>query len=267
MDSTFTITFGDQAENHAGMQKIGELAERGFTCAELRGAQQQHAACTIRDLVAEGGVEGYPEACVLVFKGGVDQLLGAGAADDLYQEMMGVETDKKAKMRGRVVNKRARYHVCFDAEPPEPDYEEGTGRIVAFRGVPLVQRLREALPTVFGAQDAAQNAAQDAAQKAADLKAELNHYYDDTCGIGWHGDSERRIVIGVRVGRPIPLHYQWWGPKATGRAPVGATIKLDLDHGDIYVMSEKAAGTDWRRSVVPTLRHAAGARKYLALPK
>lgn len=33
--STFTITFGDQAENHKGMQVIGKMAERGFSPKDL----------------------------------------------------------------------------------------------------------------------------------------------------------------------------------------------------------------------------------------
>ena len=34
-NKTFTITFGDQGENHAGMQKIGELVDDGFTLDEI----------------------------------------------------------------------------------------------------------------------------------------------------------------------------------------------------------------------------------------
>jgi hypothetical protein len=29
--SSITITFGDQAENHVGMQVIGKAADKGFT--------------------------------------------------------------------------------------------------------------------------------------------------------------------------------------------------------------------------------------------
>lgn len=36
--STFTLTFGDQAENHAGMKKIGIMAEEGFNLDDLEGA-------------------------------------------------------------------------------------------------------------------------------------------------------------------------------------------------------------------------------------
>lgn len=37
--SSITITFGDQAENHKGMQIIGAPAERGFSREEITAAQ------------------------------------------------------------------------------------------------------------------------------------------------------------------------------------------------------------------------------------
>ena len=39
MQSTITLTLGDQAENHVGMQKIGQLADCGFTHEDLLSAK------------------------------------------------------------------------------------------------------------------------------------------------------------------------------------------------------------------------------------
>ncbi len=39
---------------------------------------------------------------------------------------------------------------------------------------------------------------------------------------------------------------------------MGELVRFDLARGALYAMSEKAVGCDWRRTVVPTLRHAAG---------
>ena len=36
-----------------------------------------------------------------------------------------------------------------------------------------------------------------------------------------------------------------------------------LNHGDIYIMSEKAVGTDWKKNSILSVRHAAGCDKYL----
>lgn len=110
----------------------------------------------------------------------------------------------------------------------------------------MLNKAREKLPDVFG-------------DKANDMKVEGNYYYDVLkCGIGYHGDSERRRVIGLRLGSTIPICYQWY----KDNLPVGPSIKIYLDHGDIYIMSEKAVGTDWKKRNIYTLRHAAGCSKY-----
>ena len=169
----------------------------------------------------------------------------------MYREQMALTVDKKAKMRGRVVNKHARWNVCYGEENQEPSYEDGKGRVVAFRDVPLVQAIRDNLPKVIG-------------DKATDLQGELNKYYNPAqCGIGFHGDSERKMVACVRLGASTPLHYQWF----VRGSPVGERVKLMLNHGDFYIMSEKATGFDWKKRIIPTLRHAAGAEKYLKIVK
>ena len=38
---------------------------------------------------------------------------------------------------------------------------------------------------------------------------------------------------------------------------------LGIQHGDIYLMSDKAVGYDWKIRSIPTLRHAAGTGDYL----
>ena len=155
--------------------------------------------------------------------------------------------DKQALMRGRVVNKHARWNLIVADAAQEPDYERGRGRVVTFERLPMLRAVRAGVAHYFGA-------------RGAGLLAEANYYYDPAqTGIGFHGDAERRIVIALRLGAPIPLHYQWFHRGA----PVGARIEIALQPGDMYAMSEKAVGTDWRRSSVLTLRHAAGAPAFL----
>jgi hypothetical protein len=60
------------------------------------------------------------------------------------------------------------------------------------------------------------------------------------------------------LGATIPLVYQWY----IGGAKVGDAVILTLEHDDVYFMSEKATGNDWRNPDIATLRHAAGCSKY-----
>ena len=257
--SAITITYGDCAENHVGMQKLGVLRPEGLTYSDLATARDRFerlgCRCELVDLVsrarAEDVFEGLdPEpAEVLVVRGAVDAILGEGGADALYTEQNGLPHDKKALMKGRVVNKLARHNLCFADRAQEPDYEAGRGRVVSYGEVPLTAAVRNALPPIFG-------------EKTAALYSEGNYYYDPAkCGIGFHGDSERRIVVAVRVGADIPLHFQWF----YDRIPRGGRVELELRHGDMYAMSQKAVGTDWKRPSLPTLRHAAGAQRFLVI--
>jgi len=246
-NSCITITFGDVAENHVGMEKIGKMAEDGFEIEELEEAKKKFEKkgfeCELIDL-NEALSEEAEEAAVLIVRKGAKYFCDI---DTLFEEQLALEWDTKALFRGVVKNKRARYNLCYAEKPQEPCYEEGKGRIVAFDELPSLNKVRNGLPKVIG-------------EKATDLNAEGNLYYDPSkTGIGFHGDAERKRVVAIRLGASIPLHYQWFHRFS----PIGERIRIVLNHGDLYIMSEKATGFDWKRSSQFTLRHAAGADKYL----
>ncbi len=57
------------------------------------------------------------------------------------------------------------------------------------------------------------------------------------------------------------MHYQWFYKSE----PVGDRMIFPVDGGDIYVMSEKAVGTDWLLKNTYTLRHATGAAAFTTI--
>ncbi len=243
-----TLTFGDCAENHAGMQMLGTLAERGYTKEELEEIGRNFEGKEVelielhKVMSAENGEE-LPEAYVLV----VRKALKNTIRDGLMEEVKRLAWDKMAKMRGKVVNKHARYNLCFDWFDQEADYDAGKGTVINIKNLPILHKLHERISSL---------------PNSSDLKVEGNYYYDlRECGIGFHGDSERAKVIGVRLGGSYPLYYRWYQESKTISDP----YKIVLNHGDLYVMSEKAVGQDWKKKLVPTLRHAAGAKKYTGL--
>ena len=254
--STITITFGDQAENHVGMQKLGNgLANEGFSVEELTLLKQKieenddSMVCELIDLNKKGNIDvDATSACVLIVRNGVEFFAkDSFKNNDIHKELESLEWDTKAKMYGRIVNKHARHNLCFADFEQKPDYDAGKGTVVSYESVPLLRKVRTEFQEFFGS-------------KAKSLFAEGNLYYDTSkCGIGYHGDAERKIVVAFRLGATLPLHYHWFHE---GK-PIGDTIKLTLNHGDLYVMSEKATGFDWKKKKEPTLRHAAGCSKFL----
>jgi hypothetical protein len=108
----------------------------------------------------------------------------------MFDEQCSLNYDKKAYMYGRVVNKNARWNICFSDFSQEPDYENKKGRIIDFRDVSLMRFLRDKLSQITD----------------SFLIAECNYYYDvKKTGIGFHDDSERKKIIGVKLGEKIPL--------------------------------------------------------------
>lgn len=242
---TYTITFGDQAENHVGMQKIGEMADDGYSYEDLCKIREQLGGKSKLYKLHKLINEAVDKAYLLVIKNGVDLLLGEGSSDLLYKEMKHIKVDKKAFMKGRVVNKIARWNVCFSDFSQKPDYVNGKGRVVDFADMKVLNKLKKKISKVI--------------DNDCEFQGELNYYYDTSkCGIGYHGDSERRKVIGVRLGDSLPLCYRWYKDCQI----VSEIYGLVLQHGDIYIMSDKAVGYDWKKRSIYTLRHAAGSPKY-----
>ena len=245
--AAYTLTFGDRAENEKGMQIIGTAAARGVSIQELEAYQHRLRGMGIDSKVVDLGqlIEAkVPTAAVLVIPEGVTKILGEGAALEMLKELDSMPKDKTSLMYGRVVKKHARHNNCMADYDQKPRIAKGKGTVVKFEDYPVTKRLRDTLTRELDA--------------PTPLVGELNHYFDSAkCGIGFHGDAERRLVVGVRLGKGsngLPLKFQWHRAKKA----VGKEGRLVLNQGDIYIMSEKAVGTDWLRSSIYTLRHAAG---------
>lgn len=255
-----TLTFSDVAENHPKMQQIGNLVDagHGFQREDLLQLKEQfelnNLTCELISLDLNNEIID-ESACVLVIRRGLLFLLEfeGHSMHDLFMEHSRLDIDRKAFMRGEVKNKLARGNLCFGDENQEPDYENKKGRIVAYRDIEVTNKLKEDIELFYG-------------KKARKLQCEGNYYFDpNKCGIGFHGDGERRKVIGVRIANEekesSPLHFQWF----QNSTPIGQRFIVPLNAGDIYVMGEKAVGTDWMKRKIPTLRHATGCAKYTTI--
>ena len=252
---TITLTFGDAGENHAGMNIIGKIGEigSGFNYEDLLIVKNElekngyecelialNELCKFKLVMYElirGEVT--KDAYILVMRKGVDYFIKKEGGDKWDRKYW--DTRRK-----KVLNKHARANVCFGEKNIEPNYEEKQGRIVAYNDVENLNILRKNMGLLLG-------------EKGNNLICEGNRYYDiKKCGIGWHGDSERKKVIGVRLGAKMVFKIRWYFKSK----PVSESVNIELNGGDMYMMSEKAVGYDWKRSSVYSLRHSAGCEKY-----
>ena len=243
------ITAGEQSENHVGMQINGNgLSKSGFTVDELllfkSIFEEKKINCEyyrLDSVLEDKNI--LDSAAVLIIRNGVEYLINDNSKT-MLEEQLKYEWDKKYWdiRRSKVLNKRARYNVCFSNIKQDPDYENKKGTIISLIDVPILNKWLTALPSIFG-------------EKAKNLQVEGNLYYDSNkCGIGFHGDSERKKVIACSLGKSRPIDWQWY----LESKPIGERIKLQINNGDMYIMSEKATGFDWKKKKIKTLRHAAG---------
>ena len=248
------ITAGEQSENHVGMQKNGTgLAEKGFSPDELQLCKETLAK---RNIVSEyyslnaflgDEKDSIEEAGLLIIRNGVQTISNnPDYADEMLKEQLSFEWDKHYwdTRRKRVLNKLARYNLCYNSVGQEPDYENKKGRIISLENAPYLKKWRESLSVIFG-------------KSAENLELEGNQYYDvKKCGIGFHGDGERKKVMACSLGASRPIHWQWY----QNTEQIGTRAEFILNHGDMYIMSEKTTGYDWKKRSIKTLRHAAGVK-------
>ena len=252
---TITITFGEQVENSYRDKKIGKIRDNGYTVRELRDIQAKFnndgyiaELIELNKLLPDDAAA--EEAAVLLIRNGIHAFMGDNK-DDLMDEQVNLEWNKKWLWYGSVKNRSARYALVYAEHDIEPDYEHGISRVISFNRLPLLTKVREGLPKYFG-------------DKAANLLAEGNNYYDvNKCYIGYHGDFERKIVLAIRLGSDLPLRYMWY----LGGEAKGDKCELVLSNGDMYLMSEKATGWDSRKRKIYVLKHSAGLEKNIKIKK
>ena len=190
------------------MKMLGEIADEGdgFDVGDLMRARANFEALgcecemvdfsgMLRDLV-EVDIPVWSAGAVLIIRGGAKVF---GDVEEMKKEMVSFEWDKKywCSRRKKVLNKHARANVCFDVEMCEADYENGQGTIVGWDAVPETAKIRAGLKFMLG-------------KKGTDLVCEGNQYFSEKCGIGFHGDAERRKVAfsTTEVHRDSPSYRQ-----------------------------------------------------------
>ena len=246
------LTAGEQSTTHAGMELNGNgISRDGYTLDDLQRFQRIFELEGINTelhylhYVSKIETEILPEAYLLIIRDGVKLLLEEGS-EALFNEQTTYNWDTQYwdNRRQCVLNKRARYNVCYGERGQIADYQNKLGTIIEYKQVPLLYKWLTNLEKCLG-------------ELKGSLRVEGNNYYNiEKCGIGFHGDSERKKVIGCSLGASRPIHWQWYHNSKR----IGDRLEYDIHHGDMYIMSEKTSGWDWKKRNKYTLRHAAGVK-------
>lgn len=291
----FSLTCAPGGENNRGMEIIGRMPIKGegFTAEDIEGLDPYFKASVLwggregevlnlNALSSNDTVDSLPDedqARVLLLRdwatvwcGGLDwtkqvyRELASRRWDAEYLDPNKYRTEmvdgQEVKVRGKRMNKRARTNLCFVSDrEQEPTVLEGKGSIYDLKKMEFlnkgIEKLKEQITEGL--------IAIGSKTKIVINVVEGNRYYNlKNTGIGFHGDTERVVVMCISIGCDnYPMRWQWFKDSM----PLGKPIDIILDCGDVYIMSEKAVGSDWKLSSKYTLRHAAGADKYRNLNK
>ena len=264
-DTVVTYTWCECGENHHGNQQIGEIVEsgQGFNLDDLISAKtyaETNFDCKTKlidlkhiGLRDENGdklvitkvdkstnkleVIQAEDAYFLIIRNFIPSILKKYnlKMDDLMNEVMLGKWDTKFwdTERHKVLNKHARKNNCIAEVGQEAKYEEGKGTIHSFESMPIMNLLRGVFKNIgykFDFQCSEGNLYVDGGKKKN--------------GIGWHGDSERRRVLAMRLGLnpSMPFYYKW----QYKNTDIGKLMICKINAGDVMIMSEWAVGTEWK---------------------
>lgn len=257
MNKTATFTFCDSGENHVGMEQLGKMVDigEGFTITDLEKIKTRleeiGILCQIIDLKNElldnEEKNNTKDAYILIIRNVLDSILKKSkkTINDMYKEIFKDEIwDKKyyCNRRGKVLNKLARWNNVICDIDRDADYENKKGKLISWKRLECLSLVKQFIEDIGD-------------DKMKGFVCEGNYYYNlKKTGIGFHGDAERRKVVALRIGDSMLLCYNWYHYTK----PIGKKKEIILNNGDMYIMSEKAIGTDWKKRSLKTLRHSAG---------
>lgn len=233
----YAITFGEVSILHVGGKQYGNgIKSSGFSISKLKSIKEKIGKFAeiiwISDKLPANLVNDN-EACVLVIRQNED-FISKKYADELLNEQCNIDYDSQYwdNRRQKTLTKRARLNIVFGENEIDhsEDYKQCT--VKSFNNIPRLQKFKSSLPTIFGSD-------------AENLSAEGNHYHHDKSYIGFHGDTERKIVICLSLGKTSTIRFSWRMPYSSEHSVEPTDIKIN--HGDIYIMSEKATGFDWKK--------------------
>ena len=183
------------------------------------------------------------EACALLIKGGIQRLSkNPLAAGRLFQEQLDLPYEGKFFDKGRTFTRRSYKTLKFGQTEVGPSGDFAQPTVVSFNSVPQLQQFLGHLDMFQDNLSSAQGIEYFVSRRE---QAADGGMMGCASRLGWHGDSQRRI-LSMCLGHPGILKFAWRLPGTSANLPKSHT-EIFLDHGDVYLLSEKATGSNWKK--------------------
>jgi hypothetical protein len=156
--------------------------------------------------------------------------------NDLYQTLLSVDWDKKVLLRNKVVNRIGKYVISIHDEAQEPNYEQGQYRVLSYNELEDLKVVKNNVNKIVN-------------QNNLLCKGDYN-YNHEKLKLKYQGGKVNNMIC-IHLGDPIQLSYKWFFSNKAVSESTGFT----LNHGDLYIMSEKATGHDYKLKKNPILKY------------
>lgn len=187
-----------------------------------------------------------PDAAVLVIRGaarafGVDK-------DRLLWQLKDLSWDTKAQKKVAFANLTGRSVLHFGDIDRKADYKAKKSTIVPLRRINDLTSMADTIRKMFSYRELV-------------LEADGDRY-DDIPNAGkssFHNPKNKLISATLHLGATMPLVFTWYYHEVH----LSQNMTIELHHGDIYFLSDKATGHDGHRKAIGTLRRAIGSQKFI----
>jgi hypothetical protein len=155
----------------------------------------------------------------------------------------GVNWDTQRIHNGKIVdNKLSNKLVFYDLMGLYKyplSYSENIGTIYNIKKIPSLDKIHQILTQSVGSGQGIE----------ADFFNNLNE-----CYIPLHQEKEKRKNIGLILGSDLPIHFRWFH----NQQQCSNIYSINLRHGDLYIMSDDAAGCNKELKTKLFLKHGFG---------
>lgn len=252
------LMFCDIANHGHGMQQIGNICDSGFTNEHLlwmcSNINSDKAVLYNVTSILPKTLYQIPDSYVLVLKGFFTE-----QANSLYQTMLtpegsngsfitGVNWDNERIHNGKLVSNRLGNKLLFydlnSAWKYPLSINDKCGTIYNSKLIPTLDLFQKMLQQQVGFLPV----------------VDATYYYNTKeCFTPLHQVKDRKKIVGLGIGATMPLQFRWFH----GSISCSDTMTIPIEHGDLYILSQGAAGMHKEKQTKLYLKYGIGSHPSL----
>lgn len=241
----FNLIFSDTVNHGRGMQNFGMTSNSGFKNEDIIRMYSSLDPNTaelhnIKNILPKTLYE-IPDAFILVMR----QKLKDNA-DEILPIFNNLLWDSQRLQNGKLVESKINNKLLFcdlnDLELLPANFNEKYGTIHNINRMDALMKLYKIIESNF----------------SSNLYAEGIAFNDlNECYVPMGQEKDKKKIIGLHLGSSFPLNFRWYHKTEKVSDP----YQINLNHGDLYIMSEMAAGLNKESKTKLYIKHGHGFNK------